>query len=289
MIINNFSINRAIKLSKKIIPEILEPVNIKILWLQCINFRKISSYFNSKQHKHTFYEIHFILDGSGAFIDSNNKEYPVNAGEAIIIPSNLAHNFAYKSDVPTRFSLAFTLPEKINPPKVLCDFTTIKLHDSIIENINTIFAEADKNTVFSLYVMRNCLFEILYEILNLEEYIGALFAPDITHNNLYINKAKKYVKDNLNIILTCKDVANYCNINEVHLNRLFKKHTNENLHAYIQRKKIEYSIELLKNKDLSLSAISNMLGFQNEYYFNTYFKKKTGFPPGTYRNNLKTR
>ena len=57
---------------------------------------------------------------------------------------------------------------------------------------------------------------------------------------------------------------------------------------YIQRKKIDYSIELLKNKDLSLSAISTMLGFPNEYYFNTYFKKAVGLPPGAYRNiNLK--
>jgi AraC-like DNA-binding protein len=31
-----------------------------------------------------------------------------------------------------------------------------------------------------------------------------------------------------------------------------------------------------------------MLGFPNEYYFNTYFKKAVGLPPGAYRNiNLK--
>ena len=105
---------------------------------------------------------------------------------------------------------------------------------------------------------------------------------------LYIDKSKKYIKDNLNIILTCKDIADYCHINEIYLNRIFKKYTGETLLKYIHRKKINYSIELLKNKDLSLSTISTMLGFQNEYYFNTFFKKAVGMPPGAYRNiNLK--
>ena len=98
----------------------------------------------------------------------------------------------------------------------------------------------------------------------------------------------KYINDNLDIILTCKDIADYCNINEIYLNRLFKKHTGESLHKYIQEKKIEFCMELLKNKDLSLNTISDILGFPNEYYFNTYFKKAVGLPPGAYRNiNLK--
>ena len=115
------------------------------------------------------------------------------------------------------------------------------------------------------------------------------FSPQPNNNNLYVDKSKKYINDNLNIILTCKDIADYCHINEIHLNRLFKKYTGETLHKHIQRKKIDYSIELLKNKDLSLSTISAMLGFPNEYYFNTYFKNAVGLPPGAYRNiNLKT-
>lgn len=270
------------------IPPIEDPISMEILWLQYEDFNCLSEFFNNKLHKHAFYELHFILEGKGIVTDNNKKEYTINSGEAIVVAKDTPHAFKFKNKNLKRFSIAFTLPEDMITTGFFTDFAITSLHASITENLNAIFIEADKNTVFSLYVIRNRLCEIMYEVLNLEKYINTNIALEANHNNLYVDKSKKYINDNLNIILTCKDIADYCHINEIHLNRLFKKYAGETLHKHIQRKKIDYSIELLKNKDLSLSTISTMLGFPNEYYFNTYFKKAVGLPPGAYRNiNLK--
>lgn len=284
MILKSFSQNRANKLSKMIIPAIKEPIDIRILWLQYEDFNSLSEHFNNKLHRHTFYELHFILEGNGIITDHNQKEYTVHSGEAIFVPQDLPHAFKYKNEKLKRFSIAFTLPGDMMPTKIFADFIIIKLHDSIIENLNTIFVKADKNTALSLYVIRNRICEILFDILNLEEHTDIPLNLESNHTNLYIDKSKKYINDNLDIILTCKNVADYCHINEIYLNRVFKKHTGETLLKYIHRKKIAYSIELLKNEELSLSTISTMLGFANEYHFNTFFKKAVGLPPGAYRN-----
>ena len=272
------------------IPKIEEPICMEILWLQYENFNCLSEFFNNKLHKHAFYELHFILEGKGIITDNNQKEYIVNSGKAIIVPKYTQHAFKYKNENLKRFSIAFTLPEDIASTDFFADFAITTLNSSIIEKLNTIFVEADKNTVLSLYVIRNRLCEIMLEILNLEKCIDITQVFEPNHSNSYVDKSKKYINDNLNIILTCKDVADYCHINEIYLNRIFKKHTGETLLKYIHRKKTDYSIELLKDKDLSLSTISTMLGFLNEYYFNTFFKKAVGMPPGAYRNiNLKAR
>lgn len=284
MILKRFSPNCANKLSKMIIPIIQEPFHMQILWLQYEDFNRLSRYFNNKIHNHTFYEVHFILEGTGSIIDAKQKEYAVHAGEAIIVPRDLPHTFQNQNNELKRFSIAFTILGDI----VLSDFsgslTIMTLNDVIIDNLNTVFAHADHNNVLSLYVIRNRIYEILCDLLNLEERSNRLPSPELSHTNVYISKAQKYISDNLNIILTCKDVADYCHINEIYLNRLFKKHTGETLLKYIQGKKITYSIELLKNKDLSVGTISAMLGFPNEYYFNAFFKKAVGLPPGAYRN-----
>lgn len=272
------------------IPPIEEPIRMEILWLQYENFNRLSEIFNNKLHKHAFYELHFILEGNGIITDNNQKEYTVHSGKAIIVPKDTQHAFKIENENLKRFSIAFTLPEDITAADAFVDFAITPLHANIIENLNTIFVEADKNTVLSLYIIRNRLCEIMCEVLNLEKYIDTTIALEASHNNLYVDKSKKYINDNLDIILTCKDIADYCNINEIYLNRLFKKHTGESLHKYIQEKKIERCTELLKNKDLSINTISDILGFPNEYYFNTYFKKAVGLPPGAYRNiNLKER
>ena len=289
MILSNFSQKRANKLSKMMLPAITEPINIKILWLQCEDFIGLSKRFNNKLHKHTFFELHFVLDGKAIVVNNSPKEHTLHCGEAIIIAPNSPHAFKFNKELK-RFSIAFTLPENTLPADFLTDFTIITLSDRIIANLNMFFEQADKNTVLSQYIIRNRLLEILFELLELEKHMALHSTVQSSNTNLYIDKSKKYIKNNLNIILTCKDVADYCHINEIYLNRIFKKHTSETLLKYIHRKKIDYSIELLKNKDLPLSTVSTMLGFSNEYYFNTFFKKAVGMPPGAYRNmKLKAR
>lgn len=284
MILKEFSQSRAKKLIKMVIPPSKEPIGIEILWQQYEDFNYLSEFFNNKLHKHAFYELHCILEGKGILVDSNQKEYVINSGEAIIVPKDVPHAFEYKNENLKRFSIAFTLPEDTVTVGVFTDFATRMLRNQDMENLNTVFTEAEKNTVLSRYVIRNRLCEIIYEILKLEEYCDITDDLPVNHPNLYVDKSKKYINDNVNIMLTCKDVANYCHVNEIYLNRLYKKHVGEPLQKYIQSKKIDHCIELLKNKNLSLTAISDMLGFPNVYYFNAYFKRAVGLPPGTYRN-----
>ena len=98
LILNNFSQNRANKLVKMAIPPIEEPIRMEVLWLQYENFNCLSEFFNNKLHKHTFYELHFILEGKGIITDNNQKEYIVNSGKAIIVPKYTQHAFKYKNE-----------------------------------------------------------------------------------------------------------------------------------------------------------------------------------------------
>ena len=283
MILKNFSEARANKLSKKILPAVKEPINMEFLWLQYTDFNNPPSHFNNKLHKHTFYELHIILEGSGMISDNDQKQYAVHEGEAIMIPQGLPHVFQRKNENLKRLSVAFTLQEDVMATNIFSDVITVTLQKNAIENLNTIFTQADKNTALSLHIIKNRLCEMLFEMLNLEKCINASLVES-NNISLYIKKSKKYIADNLNVVLTCKNIAHYCHISEIYLNRIFKEHTGETLLKYIHRKKIDYSIELLKNKEVSLGEISAMLGFSNEYYFNTFFKKSVGVPPGIYRN-----
>jgi YesN/AraC family two-component response regulator len=44
--------------------------------------------------------------------------------------------------------------------------------------------------------------------------------------------------------------------------------------------------KLLSDSSLSLKQISEIMNFNNEYYFNAFFKKYSGMPPGEYRKML---
>jgi AraC-like DNA-binding protein/mannose-6-phosphate isomerase-like protein (cupin superfamily) len=49
--------------------------------------------------------------------------------------------------------------------------------------------------------------------------------------------------------------------------------------------KIEKSAQMLKETDFSIAKIAESAGFESEFYFSRFFKKKMGVPPSTYRKN----
>ena len=44
---------------------------------------------------------------------------------------------------------------------------------------------------------------------------------------------------------------------------------------------------LISDMTLTLKEISDRMNFNNEYYFNAFFKKHIGMPPGTYKKMTK--
>jgi len=57
----------------------------------------------------------------------------------------------------------------------------------------------------------------------------------------------------------------------------------ESLIDYINRKKIEKAVELLKDRNYTLQELCEKVGIMNEAYFCTLFKQKTGKTPGQFR------
>ncbi len=83
--------------------------------------------------------------------------------------------------------------------------------------------------------------------------------------------------------LSVESLADICGISSVHLRRLFVKQFGISPIKYISHQKTERAKELLKYDLLSITDISEMLGFSGIDYFCRTFKKETGFTPGEYR------
>ena len=52
---------------------------------------------------------------------------------------------------------------------------------------------------------------------------------------------------------------------------------------FIQKKKSDTAAQLLTSTDLPVSEIADSLGFNNPFYFSSFFKKRTGRSPLEYR------
>ena len=83
-----------------------------------------------------------------------------------------------------------------------------------------------------------------------------------------------------------EEVSEYCYLSTKQLTRIFQRYEDISPGEYIMKMRISTIEKLLADDSLSLKQISEITNFKNEYYFNAFFKKHSGMPPGEYRKML---
>ncbi len=101
-----------------------------------------------------------------------------------------------------------------------------------------------------------------------------------------IENMKKYINANIEDKTDISLLAKAFNYNAKYLGRLFKQKTGMSINEYANKKRIEYSKELLSDSADTIINISIKAGYKNVTYFNREFKKYCGVTPSEYRRTL---
>jgi YesN/AraC family two-component response regulator len=104
--------------------------------------------------------------------------------------------------------------------------------------------------------------------------------------NNEIASACKYISDNIHRKINMEEVAQYLHLNSSYFSRLFKKEVGETFVKYVVNMKMNRAKELLDQTNYSILEISELLGYDNQSYFNKTFKGSEGISPNEYRNRL---
>lgn len=85
------------------------------------------------------------------------------------------------------------------------------------------------------------------------------------------------------VSLCLNDIAEHVNVSPAYLSALFKKTQKENISDIITNIRIDAACQQLCTSTASLKEISCNVGYANQYYFSSCFKKKIGMTPSAYR------
>ena len=106
-------------------------------------------------------------------------------------------------------------------------------------------------------------------------------------NSLEYDRIKKilsYIEENYQNKITLNDIAGHIHLCESECTRLFKRHMNTTLFAFLQEYRIEHSLEFLQD-DQPVSAVADKAGFSDPNYYSKVFAKIKGCSPREYRNH----
>lgn len=97
--------------------------------------------------------------------------------------------------------------------------------------------------------------------------------------------AIKYIEANFKKPISLESVSSEINMSASYLSRLIKQELGINFNTYLHKLRIEESLKLLKNEDMTIKEISNAVGYLSEHTFIRNFKSLMGKTPNHYRNS----
>ena len=103
-----------------------------------------------------------------------------------------------------------------------------------------------------------------------------------------IQKTIDYIRINLSVQLTAKEIAGQLYICESTLLKKFRKEVGVTLGSYIDDLIFFNAEKMLLKTKWSINQISETLGFCDQFYFSRRFKQKYGQTPLDYRKKLST-
>lgn len=95
----------------------------------------------------------------------------------------------------------------------------------------------------------------------------------------------KYLNEHFIEDLSLQQLADHFHMNASYISFLIKKETGLTYSQYLTNLRITTAKELLSNPEISLTEVSESVGFHDYFYFIKKFKKSTGVTPGYYQKN----
>lgn len=139
---------------------------------------------------------------------------------------------------------------------------------------------ADKNYTPNEYsgeIFNITLKRLLIEILQCNQ------VPSNVKTNFHLKKAITYINLNYYKDIKTTDIANFLNISETYLQKMFRANFKTSVNHLINKVRIEKADELILNTNFSLRKISKDVGYGSTQAFITNFKKIHDCTPSQYK------
>lgn len=263
-------------------------------------FDRSKDFFDFPVHFHPEMELNFISGGRGVRRIVGDSIEEIEDLELVLLGSSLYHGWEQHNCTQKNihevtiqfhedlFDKAFLQRSIMKPLKDMFDRS---LHGILFSEETTMIMAPRITKVSKLggidYFLE--LLSILYDLANSRNQ--RLLSTSTIHLENFENSDKikqlyEYIQENYASKITLSEVSELLNMSNVSFNRFIKKRTGKTFVEYLNDVRIGYASRWLIEKDLSISEIAFMCGFNSIANFNRVFRKSKGRTPTQYRQDF---
>lgn len=229
------------------------------------------------------YSIEYVYEGEGV-IQHGSQIFRISAGDFFILHPNEYHHYMSSKKKPWKkiwilFSDGcpyvshlikdYNLTETVYVPQ----YNKPKLLEKCLEEIKANTTKTGRNLEFLIHSL----------IADVSDY-------EFSSKNKILTTAeqiKLFLDRNLQNKLKIENCCDFVHLEKSQVFKVFHKAYGTSPMAYHKRAKINNSIVLLTQTDLSISVITKNYAFNNVYHYSKAFKNIVGMSPSEYRKSNK--
>ncbi|THF74614.1 helix-turn-helix transcriptional regulator [Cohnella fermenti] len=257
-------------------------------------------HYDNPVHRHSFYEICYVLEGEGEYED-DEVTHPLTGGTLFASLPGHWHQIRSRTGLRLFFVAFEVLADEASPKARQYESDLLGISSPVIvapEEVTALLwralyshvlkhpAEDGDPRTSGLCAM---LLHSFPGNFGLREDRSALKAKASSHSGSrsrshLIQLAKRYIRDNLSSSLRLEDVSAYLCVSVRHLSRIFKEELGQSFVDYVTEQRMLAAESLLKTTLHSVKEIADFAGYQSVHYFTRVFSDRYGIPPAAYRS-----
>ncbi len=236
------------------------------------------------------FAILYITKGEGIFETKEIRKKIIKEGTIVFLYPNVWHRYrpnentgwkeywiCFNGEQPRKF-LDKNILQKNKP------LVEIGLNETIVNLFNQILEYLENEQIGFRELMASLTYQIIAQINSCKRrrQFGGKEIEKV------ILKAKIYLAENISYQVNFKELAQNLGVGYSWFRKMFQHYTQLPPSQYFQLLKLNKAKTLLIGTEMQIGEISDVLGFESQFYFSKFFKKRTGISPTAWRQQYQS-
>ena len=240
--------------------------------------RIFEKHYDYAGERHPFYELVFVAEGTVG-ITAEEEIYTLSAGQMLLhLPNEFHRIWSEFESTPRVLNLSFHAAAVPS----FCG-RVLQLSDLAAAELEKICAAVEEGLVANdRGALNEQRLRLELWLLQISKNAGEVVIRPALPSALRYAEIVNVLHEHLREPLSAQDIAELCNISLSALKKIFARYAGIGVSRYFTEMKMRYAAEQLQ-AGMRVGEVAANLGYFDQNYFSTVFRRVMGAPPGTFR------
>lgn len=167
----------------------------------------------------------------------------------------------------------------------LCSNTLINTMQALVDTYSDLRMQVPQGEVVIERIYNSNDIDDMIDYIE-EELVNVIKYINISTPESNMQKIVYYIENNYNTELKLEYLATLFNYNSAYLGKSFKNYTGTSFNVYLDQLRISKAKELLRQGEMKVYEIAQIVGYKHMDYFHSKFKKYVGVSPLEYKKEI---